>query len=37
MIKIYDPDVLKNIIIALEKIDKAFDDLWTFHGKFRKT
>ncbi len=37
MIKIYDPDVLKNMIIALEKIDKSFDDLWTFHGKFRKT
>ena len=22
---------------ALEKIDETFDDLWTFHGKFRKT
>ncbi|TFG27175.1 MAG: hypothetical protein EU532_08095 [Promethearchaeota archaeon] len=37
MIKIYDKEVLKNIIIVLEKIDKDFDDLWTFHGKFRKT
>jgi ribosomal protein L37AE/L43A len=37
MIKIYDKEVLKNIIIALENIDNNFDDLWTFHGKFRKT
>ena len=37
MFKIYDEDVLKNTVNALEKIDESFDDLWTFHGKFRKT
>jgi len=37
MFKIYNKDVLKNTLNALEKIDETFDDLWTFHGKFRKT
>jgi ribosomal protein L37AE/L43A len=36
MFKVYDRDVLKNLIISLEKLDESFDDLWTFHGKFGK-
>jgi ribosomal protein L37AE/L43A len=34
--KIYDKEVLKNLIEALEKVEKDFDDLWTFQGKFGK-
>jgi len=34
MIKIYDKKVLKNIIIALEKFDENFDDIWNFKGKY---
>jgi len=37
MFKISDKDVLKNTIDALEKIDEAYDEFWTFQGKFRKT
>ena len=29
MFKIYDSEVLKNIIKSLEKIDKNFDDFWS--------
>ncbi|MFX1378473.1 MAG: hypothetical protein ACFFA4_05220 [Promethearchaeota archaeon] len=36
MFKIYDKFVLNNTIIALEKIDASFDDLWTWSGKFGK-
>ncbi len=36
MIKIIEKNVLKNLIIALEKIDEAFDDFWGWHGKFGK-
>ncbi len=36
MFKIYDNEVLKNIIKSLKKIDENFDDFWTFQGKFRK-
>jgi len=34
MIKIHEKDVLNNLIIALEKIDEAFDEFWGWHGKF---
>jgi len=36
MFKIYDEDVFKNTIRVLEKIDNEFDEVWTFHGKFRR-
>lgn len=36
MFKIYDKDVLKNVIIALEKINDSFDEIWTWKGKFGK-
>ncbi len=36
MFKIYDKYVLNNIIIALEKIDESFDDIWNWSGKFGK-
>jgi ssDNA-binding Zn-finger/Zn-ribbon topoisomerase 1 len=36
MFKIYDKEVLNNLIIALEKIDESFDDLWSWRGKFGK-
>jgi len=36
MIKIYEKEVLKNIINVLEKIDEAFDDFWGWKGKFGK-
>ncbi len=36
MMKIYDQDVMQNLVDALEKIDKDFDDFWTFKGKFRE-
>jgi hypothetical protein len=36
MFKIYDKEVLKNIIYSLEKIDNEFDDLWNFRGKFKR-
>ena len=34
MIKINEKEVLKNLIITLEKIDEAFDDYWGWHGKY---
>ncbi|MFX0137773.1 MAG: hypothetical protein ACFFDN_29300, partial [Candidatus Hodarchaeota archaeon] len=34
MFKIYDNHVLNNLIVALEKIDESFDDIWTWSGKF---
>ena len=36
MFKIYDRDVLKNVITALEKFNLDFDDIWTWKGKFGK-
>jgi len=36
MIKITEKEVLKNLIIALEKIDEAFDGFWGWHGTFGK-
>jgi len=36
MIKITEKEVLKNSIIALEKIDEAFDDFWEWRGSFGK-
>ena len=36
MLKIYDNDVLNNIIEALEKFDKSFDDLWNWKGSYDK-
>lgn len=37
MFKIYDNYVLNNLIVALEKIDESFDDIWTWSGKFGVT
>ncbi len=36
MIKIYEKEVLKNLIKALEKIYDNFDEFWIFKGKFRE-
>ena len=36
MLKIYDKDVLNNIIIALEKFEDSFDDFWIWDGKYGK-
>ena len=36
MFKIYEKDVLNNFIITLEKINKSFDDIWTWGGKYGK-
>ncbi|MFX0021363.1 MAG: hypothetical protein ACFE9S_03495 [Candidatus Hermodarchaeota archaeon] len=36
MFKIYDKYVLNNLIIALEKIDESFDNIWNWSGKFGK-
>ncbi|NHJ24532.1 MAG: hypothetical protein EAX89_08155 [Candidatus Lokiarchaeota archaeon] len=36
MFKIYDKEVLKNIINALERFDKNFDEFWTWKGKYGK-
>lgn len=36
MMKIYDRDVLINMIKALEKIDRDFDDFWGWQGKYRE-
>jgi len=37
LIKIYDKEVLKNMIIALKKIDDAFDESWNWRGKYGKS
>ena len=34
MFKIYDKNVLENIIKSLEKIDTSFDDMWNWTGKY---
>jgi ribosomal protein L37AE/L43A len=36
MFKIYDRNVLNNTILALEKIDESFDDIWSWSGKYGK-
>lgn len=36
MFKIYDKYVLNNTIVALEKIDEFFDDMWSWSGKYGK-
>ncbi|NVM34682.1 MAG: hypothetical protein HWN81_03740 [Candidatus Lokiarchaeota archaeon] len=36
MFKIYEKYVLNNIILALEKIDESFDDIWSWKGKYGK-
>lgn len=36
MFKIYDKEVLKNVINALERFDKNFDEFWTWKGKYGK-
>ena len=36
MFKIYDKYVLNNLIIALEKIDDSFDNIWNWSGKYGK-
>jgi len=36
MFKIYDKDVLKNLITSLEKINESFNDIWTWSGKYGK-
>ena len=36
MFKVYDQHVLKNLIIALEKVDSSFDDIWNWGGKYGK-
>lgn len=36
MFKIYDKNVLNNVITSLEKINKSFDDIWTWSGKYGK-
>jgi len=36
MFKIYDKYVLNNLIVALEKIDESFDDIWSWSGKYGK-
>ena len=36
MFKIHDKNVLNNTIIALEKIDESFDDIWSWTGKYGK-
>jgi len=36
MFKIYDKDVLNNMIITLEKIEDSFDEFWGWEGKYEK-
>ncbi|MFW9951759.1 MAG: hypothetical protein ACFFKA_16710, partial [Candidatus Thorarchaeota archaeon] len=36
MFKVYDNDVLKNVITSLEKFEANFDDLWAWKGKYGK-
>ncbi|MFW9988892.1 MAG: hypothetical protein ACFFC3_09575 [Candidatus Odinarchaeota archaeon] len=36
MFKLYDKYVLNNLIIALEKVDESFDDIWNWKGKYGK-
>ncbi|MHA1456298.1 MAG: hypothetical protein ACTSR5_10015 [Promethearchaeota archaeon] len=35
MLKIYDNQVLNNLIKSLEKFDDSFDELWNWKGSFR--
>ena len=36
MFKIYDKHTLKSLIIALEKVEESFDDIWGWGGKYGK-
>ena len=36
MFKIYEKNVLNNLIITLDNINESFDDLWTWGGKYGK-
>ena len=36
MFKIYDKSILHNTIVALEKIEESFDDIWNWGGKYGK-
>ena len=36
MLKIYDKEVLNNIIVSLEKFDETFDDIWNWSGSYGK-
>ncbi|MFW9826366.1 MAG: hypothetical protein ACFFEY_01960 [Candidatus Thorarchaeota archaeon] len=36
MFKVYDKYVLNNLIIALEKFDEDFDEIWNWSGKYGK-
>ncbi|MFX1424945.1 MAG: hypothetical protein ACFFBE_00725 [Promethearchaeota archaeon] len=36
MLKVYDKEVLNNTIIALEKIDETFDEIWNWSGNYGK-
>ncbi len=36
MFKIYEKEVLVNLLMSLKKIDEAFDEYWNWHGKFGK-
>jgi ribosomal protein L37AE/L43A len=36
MLKIYDKYVLHNLIIALEKFEDSFDEIWNWRGKYGK-
>lgn len=36
MFKIYDKDVLNNIIVALEKFEDSFDEFWSWEGIYEK-
>jgi predicted RNA-binding Zn-ribbon protein involved in translation (DUF1610 family) len=36
MFKVYEKQVLNNLINALEKIEASFDDFWNWKGKFGK-
>jgi len=36
MFKIYEKDVLNNLIKSLEKFDESFDELWNWTGKYGK-
>ncbi len=36
MFKIYDKYVLNNLIVALEKVDESFDEIWSWSGRYGK-
>ena len=36
MFKVYDKYILNNLILALDKFDNSFDDIWNWSGKYGK-